>query len=359
MSLDPLYKNALTDSIWSIPQDYETLFDWNYSDDRQDLLNLYGKGKDSQWDAETRIDWSQELNSTDAFGMPEELFPLFGSDVYNKMSVKEKSALRYQYQAYLTSQFLHGEQGALLCAAKIVQNVPNAESKFYAATQVMDEARHVEAYKKLIEKFGVSYPITGPLKTLLDQVLRDKRWDMTYLGMQVVIEGLALAAFANIRDTATNNLASSVNAYVMQDEARHVAFGRLSLREYYPELSQYERDEREEFVVEACYLMRDRFRSDDLWDTLGLPAKECARHQEESYGMQVFRTALFSRIVPVVKDIGLWGPKIQDGYGKMGILGFAQQNIDDLQENDARVADEYDARRNHVESMINKGRETS
>ena len=77
---------------------------------------------------------------------------------------------------------------------------------------------------------------------------------MTYLGMQVLIEGLALAAFASIRDQAQNSLAASVNAYVMQDEARHVAFGRLALRDYYPQLTDAERDEREEFVVEACYL---------------------------------------------------------------------------------------------------------
>ena len=70
--------------------------------------------------------------------------------------------------------------------------------------------------------------------------------------MQVLIEGLALAAFQRIRDQSKNTLAAAVNAYVMQDEARHVAFGRLALREYYPQLTDAERAEREEFVVEAC-----------------------------------------------------------------------------------------------------------
>lgn len=130
--------------------------------------------------------------------------------------------------------------------------MPDLDAKFYASTQVIDEARHVEVYKRLLGKFGVAYPMTRPLQQLLEQVLRDPRWDMTYLGMQVVIEGLALAAFARIRDTAQSSLASAVNAYVMEDEARHVAFGRLSLRDYYPQLTQAERDEREEFLVEAC-----------------------------------------------------------------------------------------------------------
>src|SRR4029077_7209859 len=158
------------------------------------------------------------------------------------------------------SQFMHGEQGALIATAKIVQTVPGVDAKFYAATQVMDEARHVEAYARLLhEKFELAYPITPGLKTLLEQTISDRRWDMTYLGMQILIEGLALAAFQRIRDTAKNNLAASANAYVMQDEARHVPFGRMALREYYPQLSDAERAEREEFTVEALYFMRDRF----------------------------------------------------------------------------------------------------
>jgi hypothetical protein len=362
MALDPIYAKALEDSQWQVPQDYETLFDWNYSDDRNDLLNLYGKGKSMQWDTETRIDWSLELDPDNPQGMPLKLFPLYGADFFMKMPAKEQAIARRHQQAWSTSQFLHGEQGALICSAKIVQNVPDLEAKFYASTQVMDEARHVETYKKLVEKMGIAYPITGPLKTLLDQVIRDSRWDMTYLGMQVVIEGLALAAFAGIRDHATNDLASAVNAYVMQDEARHVAFGRLALRAYYPELTQAERDEREEFLLEACYLMRDRFQTTEVWENLGYPMKECREFLEQSEGMRFFRTQLFSRIVPIVKDIGLWGDKIRGGYEKMGIIGFANVDIDAMQDNDMAVAAEHDAKReererqDYVDSVIDVGR---
>ncbi|TNE66912.1 MAG: ferritin-like domain-containing protein [Alphaproteobacteria bacterium] len=356
MALDPLYAIALEDAQWEVPQDYETLFNWNYSDDRKDLLNLYHKGKTMQWDAETRIDWSHDMDPDNPLGIPIEYFPLYGADFFMKMSKKEQGeALRHQ-AAWSNSQFLHGEQGALICAAKIVQNVPDTEAKFYAATQVMDEARHVESYKMLVEKIGVSYPITGPLKTLLDQVLSDSRWDMTYLGMQVVIEGLALAAFANIRDNAADPLAAAVNAYVMQDEARHVAFGRLALREFYPSLTQAERNEREEFLIEACYLMRDRFKNSEVWKLLGYPVKECDEFLEKSEGMRMFRTGLFSRIVPIVKDIGLWGDKIQRAYGDMGILGFANIDIEAMQANDMRVAAEHDARKAHVDAAIDTGR---
>src|SRR5258707_13372478 len=211
--------------------------------------------------------------------MPDQTIPIFGSAVWDRMSAAEHAKVRRHFQAWQLSQFMHGEQGALICTAKIVQQVPNLDAKFYAATQVIDEARHVEAFSRLLhEKFDIVYPINPFLQTLLEQTLTESRWDFTYLGMQVLIEGVALASFGLIRDQAQNPLAASVNAYVMQDEARHVAFGRLALREYYPKLTQKERDEREEFAVEGCYLLRDRFLGQEVWDTLGLPVDECARY---------------------------------------------------------------------------------
>jgi hypothetical protein len=247
---------------------------------------------------------------------------------------------------------MQGEQGALICAAKIVTQVPDADSKFYAATQTIDEARHVEAYKRLLTKFDVIYPMTKPLQDLIDQTLRDSRWDMTYLGMQVVIEGLALASFATIRDHAKNNLCAQVNAYVMQDEARHVAFGRLALRDYYPQLTQKERDEREEFLIEASHLMRERFDAIELWTNLGLPIQECADAMYNSGFMERFRNSLFSRIVPIVQDIGLWGDKVRKGYTDMGVIDYAKVDVDKLQADDDFIARQFDARQADINRVI-------
>ena len=334
-----------TDTDWEIPGSFDTHFRWEYDDGRADLLNLYRKGKKLQWNAESRIDWSQDLDPENPEGLPDESIPIFGWEGFAKLTEKEKADVRRNYQSWQISQFLHGEQGALICTAKIVQQVPQMDAKYYAATQVVDEARHVEAYARLLhEKFELAYPINPSLKTLLDQVLSDSRWDITYLGMQVLIEGLALAAFQLIRDGATNPLAASVNAYVMQDEARHVAFGRLALRDYYPQLTQAERDEREEFVVEACYLMRDRFLAEEVWGRLGLPVAECMAHTDTSEFMAEFRSYLFSRIVPNIKQIGLWGPRIRKAYEEMGILGFAEVDAEALQKEDERVAEEFDRR---------------
>jgi hypothetical protein len=328
---------------WNLEQKYTTSFRWEYQDGRASLLSLYVKGKIKQWNASERIDWSQELDPENPEQMPDESMPIFGSPPYLRMTEKEKVEARTHFQAWQLSQFLHGEQGALICTSKIVQQVPSIDAKFYGATQVIDEARHVEAYSRLLhEKFQLAYPITPTLKSLLEDVLNDSRWDMTYLGMQVLIEGLALAAFASIRDNAQNPLAASVNAYVMQDEARHVAFGRLSLRDYYPQLTQAERDEREEFAVEACYAMRDRFLAEEVWERLGLPVDECSKYMSESGFMQNYRSDLFTRIVPMMKDIGLWGPKIRKAYEQMGIIGYCDTDVEALSENDQVVADEFE-----------------
>lgn len=338
-------------STLSIPQSFDARFNWDYDEGRAAMMGLYRKGVEMQWDATTRIDWSQELDEDNPQQLPEAMLPISGMAAYEAMGRKEKAQVRKHFQAWNLSQFMQGEQGALICAAKIVTQVPDSDSKFYASTQVIDEARHVEAYNRLLQKFGVAYPITDPLRELIEQVLRDSRWDMTYLGMQVVIEGLALAAFQQMRDNAQNPLAAAVNAYVMQDESRHVAFGRLALRDYYPQLSQAERDEREEFLLEACYLMRDRFDAVEVWRTLGLNVADCAAHMYDSGYMQNFRSALFTRIVPIVKDIGLWGETIRNGYTEMGIIGLADVDVQALQESDEDIARQFDERRAYVERV--------
>jgi hypothetical protein len=163
--------------------------------------------------------------------------------------------------------------------------------------------------------------------------------------MQVLIEGLALAAFGLIRNQAQEPLAKAINAYVMQDEARHVAFGRLALRDYYPELTQAERDEREEFCVDACYRMRDRFLAEEVWETLELPVDDVVDYVRNSDIQIMFRSYLFTRIVPTLRDIGLWGPRIQNAFTDMGVLDFANADLETVMAEDERTADELDALR--------------
>jgi hypothetical protein len=329
----------------AVPQQ-TTCFRWEYDDERAELLALYEKGKRQQWDAALRVDWAGELDPDNPMQLPDETISIAGTDLWNRLSPAATTSFRRHAQAWQISQFLHGEQGALICAAKIVQQVQHIDAKFYAATQVIDEARHVEAYSRLLhEKFNMVFPINKPLQALLSDVIAHRDWDFTYLGMQVVIEGLALAAFQSIRDKAQNRLAAQVNAYVMQDEARHVAFGRLALRDYYPQLSEAERDRREEFLVEACYHMRDRMDPSDVWEAVGLDVKEARRLHEEALATLKFRSRLFSRIVPTVKDIGLWGPRVRRAFEDLGAMQFADRDSAAMLAEDNRVAEEFDAKR--------------
>ena len=173
---------------------------------------------------------------------------------------------------------MHGEQGALICTAKIVETVPWIDAKYYASTQVMDEARHVEVFAKYLDtKLSGHYPINAHLKMLLDDIVNDSRWDMTYLGMQIMVEGLALAAFGFMHQMTTEPLLKQLLRYVMSDEARHVAFGVLSLKEYYEELTDAEILERQEFAFEAAVRMRDRFLQQEVWERMGVPVKEAVQ----------------------------------------------------------------------------------
>jgi hypothetical protein len=344
------YTIPVEPGTWDVPAAGATRFSWEYDDGRQRLLDLYQRGKDKQWDATKRIEWDLPVDPSNIMETPDEFVPIYGSRQWEILNEKERENLGHHLGAWLFSQFLHGEQGALTVAARIVESVPDMDSKFYAATQTMDEARHVELYSRFLrDKVGLYYPINSDLAKLLAESLSDSRWDLPYLGMQVLIEGLALAAFGVHRDMAQNALVKQLLAYVMQDEARHVAFGRLALRDYYRELTARERAEREEFVVEGCYLMRNRFRAQEVWEQMGFDVAECLEFTEHSPVQQAFRTLLFSRIVPCVRDIGLWGPKVQRAYADLGVLDAANTDLEALMADDERIAEEVDERKYQAE----------
>jgi P-aminobenzoate N-oxygenase AurF len=355
-----IYAHPVEQTSWNVSGTATTVFDWEYDEGRDRLLSLYEKGKKRQWDAAERLDWSTEIDLDNPMGVANESLAIYGSRVWDSLGERDRAMVRLHTNSWQISQFLHGEQGALICSSKIVQTVPDLDSKFYAATQVIDEARHMEAYSRYLrEKLGLAYPINPSLQALLNDVISDSRWDMTYLGMQVLIEGLALAAFGLIRDHAKEPLAQALNAYVMQDEARHVAFGRLALRDYYPQLTQAERDEREEFCVEACHLMQERFVGEEVWRNLDIDADECVSYTRASENYRAFRSHLFSRIVPTLRDIGLFGDKIKRAFGEMGVLGYENADLDQIMLHDEQVAEEVDRlRREQVAVAIRVGEES-
>jgi hypothetical protein len=346
MSTHDLYTSPTDAPGWEVALAGDTRFNWEYDEGRDRLLALYQKGKDKQWDSVKRIDWDIEVDPYDVLGLPDQSMAIYGTPYWDKMSPQNISDLRRHLASWQFSQFMHGEQGAMITGARIVETVPDLDAKFYSATQTMDEARHVELFAKFLhEKVGLIYPINDQLQTLLGQTLSDSRWDMPYLGMQVLIEGLALAAFGLLRDLTPKPLPKQLLTYVMQDEARHVAFGRLALRDYYKQLSAAEIAEREAFVIEGCYLMRDRIRGIEVWENFGIPRSDAEKLLDQNEYIRLFQSLLFSRIVPCVRDIGLWSERIQEAYDKMGVIDYAKGDLEALMSNDEELADTLDAQR--------------
>ena len=301
--------------IHAVRDNSDALFTWDYAKGaRPQLERLYEKAKTSQWNAQTDLDWSIEVDPYEAFSVFSEsnFTPEFERDTSRRLPTdswgdaewREFSLESFKWRM---SQFLHGEQGALLCTAKIVETVPWIDAKYYAATQVVDEARHVEVFGQYIDtKLGDSYPINIHLKMLLDDIINDSRWDMTYLGMQIMVEGLALAAFGFMHQLTPEPLLKKLLRYVMADEARHVAFGVLSLQEFYSELTVAELRERQEFAFEAAVRMRDRFLSQEVWERMGVPVRPMVENFLSLPAEQKpFQNILFSKIVPNCKKLGL------------------------------------------------------
>lgn len=305
-------------------------YNWDYDNDRNRLARLYENAKRDQWNSTERLDWSIDVDPHSEL-VPDMAIPIYGTPMWQKLTPKEVERVRHEGITWQLSQFLHGEQGALLATAQIVDAAPWYEAKQYGATQVMDEARHVEVYRRFVkEKLEHEYPVNSELKSLLDAILSDSRWDFKFLGMQIMVEGLALAAFGTMRDVTTNQLLRELTTAVIEDEARHVAFGVLSLRELYADLTEAERIEREDFVYEAAVLMRDRILSREVWQTMGMDVDACIAATMASPLFAEFRRRLFSKIVPNVKSLGLLSERQRARFAELGILEYESLPTSDV-----------------------------
>jgi hypothetical protein len=243
-----------------------------------------------------------------------------------KMSPEEQLQFGWHNHAWTLSQFLHGEQGALLVASQLVSCAPTLDAKKYAASQTFDEARHVEVFGRYLrEKIGLQYPVDPYLKMLLDKILTDPRWDLKFIGMQIIIEGLALAAFHTVSLTTMDPLLKELIGYVIRDESRHVAFGVTFLEEYVKALPAKEVEERAMFAYEACVVMKERLIPTRVFKEVGWDAEEARTMFLGASFMEVFSQMLFNRIIPNLKKIGLLTDTVRPLYEKLGVLHFENE----------------------------------
>jgi hypothetical protein len=301
---------------------FDTSYAWNYGSVKEGLRDLYEKAKREQWNGTTQLAWDTDVDPESEI-IPQIYNPLEDYAPYKKLTHKEVLHGRHAQMAWQLSQFMHGEQGALIVASQLVGAVPWMDAKYYASSQTMDEARHVEVFSRYLrEKLEWEWPINPNLKKLLDLIITDQRWDFKYLGMQILVEGLAMAAFANMYQMCQEPLLKDLVHYVMKDESRHVAFGVISLRDYYTDMPANELRDREDFVIEACELMRDRLLAVEVTRYMGLDVDEVRQIVLASEVMTMFRRSLFSRIVPNIRKLGLLTPHVRRGFERLAILDF-------------------------------------
>jgi hypothetical protein len=323
----PQDSNSVMD-IDTILTTFDTNYAWDYGTTKEGLRDLYEKAKREQWNGTTQLAWDTQVDPEGEI-IPQVYNPLEDYAPYRKLSEKQIKEFRHATISLQLSQFMHGEQGALIVASQLAGAVPWIDAKYYAATQTMDEARHVEVFARYLrDKLEWQWPINPNLKQLLDIIICDSRWDLKYLGMQILVEGLAMAAFAQMYQMATEPLVRDVVHYVMKDESRHVAFGVISLKGFYDDMGETEKREREEFVIEVCHLMRDRLVGEEIAHHFGWPAPEVRQIVLDSPVMKMFRQSLFARVVPNIKKLGLLSPRVRKGFEELEILQFEDYDAD-------------------------------
>src|SRR5215510_9096908 len=334
---------ATRDATIKIVHDHaDRIFLWNYDRSRDQLVTLYNKAMSSQWNSVTELDWDTDV---DPEGLVDRSTPLMqltaaarevdGSPIAS-WGDKELIALGVESFKAQLSQFMHGEQGAMMTAAKIVETVPWIDARYYAATQTMDEARHTEVFAKYLDtKLGEAYPMSPFLEQQIDALLEDSRWDIAYLGMQIVIESLALAAFGDMLRRIEEPLLRKLLRYVMSDEARHVAFGVLSLQELYSGLTEAELKDRQEFLVENTLRSRARSTTPEVWERMGLDVDEVrpflidAAAQLNRGAYAPFQGAFWAKLVPNVRKLGLLDANngyLREQWAAAGLLEYEFAN---------------------------------
>jgi hypothetical protein len=300
----------------------EVTLNWRYDTGNPRVTALYERAKQAQWNAATDVNWLTEV----PFGAPLPdgsgyAMASFSSSPLARLGRPMWDAFRWEFQAWMVSQFLHGEQGALVVAGRLIEACPDAESKSYAATQAADEARHLEVFSRYLrEKLPGTYPVSGALSCLLRDIVAESRWDITAVGMQIVVEALAMSAFRLAESTFHDDLIKQITRLVARDEARHVSFGVLALGGLYREMTSAELADREDMVLEAASLTRRRFLLEDIWDRLGVPRAEGVEYAATDAMMVRYRQAIFTKVVFALRGIGLLTDRVRTGLVSLDLL---------------------------------------
>jgi len=234
------------------------LWKFDYESNVKALRQLYEVAKKEQWNAAHDIPWHLETDPSQVGviagpgGDPLKEFKFIES-----LSDEKRVELAKRRSAWTLSQMLHGEQGAMMACSQLVEVVPDMDGKLYASSQVIDEARHVEVFHRYITRLDHVYPILPPLKRLLDAVLEADMWQKKCIGMQVIAESLAMGSFKMMKKGTNDEVLKQLVELTAQDEARHVSFGMIYMKEELPKMSEPERNAVEDFALAGVRILAD------------------------------------------------------------------------------------------------------
>jgi hypothetical protein len=330
-----------------VPAHHRAYFDWSYPHDFPAMAELYDRAKRAQWNGDD-LPWHIDVDplNPEVPLLPDDFFAfdVLESKLRAKLTYEERQKFQHSFVSWILSQFLHGEQGALFAAAQVTEAVQFFDGKFYGSTQVMDEGRHVEVFHRYLDtKMEKLYQINDNLFVIIDALMQDARWDMKFLGMQIMVEGVALGAFGTLYRETKEPLLKELLRNVIQDESRHVHYGVLALREHVKqELSESERREREDWAFEVALLMRNRFLAYEIYEEnfeLRFTRKDWREGVYASPGMDRFRHVMFSRMVPNLREIGLLSDRIKPHYARVGLAKYFGGVAADQLSGDQMIAD--------------------
>ncbi|MDY6830207.1 MAG: diiron oxygenase [Pseudomonadota bacterium] len=297
-------------------------YTWDYRTKNERIGRLVELSRGKMPNIEADFDWTLPVDRQDYITEP--MYNAFrGFSSYEALSEAERIRFDWHMHAHTCSNFLHGTQGAMLVAAQIVASAPSYEAKLYAAYQTHDEALHLELLTTYLErKVGYLHPINAELKAILDRVLGEERWYLKVVGMQLIIEGLAVGAFSAAQMTCRDRLFRSICHRIIPDEARHVTYGVHVLEQVVHSLSRDEREAAALLAFEMCASVRERLVATSVFDEFGWDPEEARLWQLNSQVAANFRSQLFTRIMPNLKRVGLLTPKAQPQYEQLGLLAF-------------------------------------
>jgi hypothetical protein len=305
----------------------KTLWKFDYEPKIKALRDLYEVAKREQWNAASDISWDLEIDpGGDVLAARQD--PTQELDVVRALSDEKRRELRVKNAAWILSQFLHGEQGALLCCGQLVEAVPDIDGKLYAATQVVDEARHVEVFHRYIARLDRVYPIDPTLQAVLNQILEADLWQMKCVGMQVIVEGLAMGAFKIIKEESNDELLRSIVELTAQDEARHVSYGLIYMKDELPRMPDPERERVEDFALAAIEALSGRRPGTgmtsqiDLFQEVGLDLGEVAAEMQQKMADPEFRDkqpdAFRDYVMPQLVRLGIISDRTAPRYRELG-----------------------------------------